>query len=409
MNRMDKKRLYIGTYVLASYAHSEKHIKELAECGIDFVVGAPYANRELLDLFAKYGVGGIVNGVVPGWWGGDGHNAGKMAATHPMSKYEEAAAKFEDHPAIWGIDTGDEPSALDFPHYGKVLDFVDRNFPRQLAYLNLYPNYASVAVNTDEETVNQLGTETYAQHIAKYCENVPSDYICYDFYMYAASVAGAFENLRIVSEACLASGRRMWIVLQVNSLDPEKWISENQLRFQAYSAMAFGAEAIIWACYTAGWWNNQVLDDKGEKTRQYDRLQKVNTELHNLGETYMKYRRVSTHFVGFEDGENMKGVEQAPIKALNTGVFFDLKADGGENLVVGQMVSRDGDGSHALMIATADDPKDEGGAEFKITFRADNRTVFATDGNGMRTVSRHSDGTYEIAAKSCDGVLLVAR
>ena len=31
--------------------------------------------------------------------------------------------------------------------------------------------------------------------------------------------------------------------------------------------MAFGAENIIWACYTAGWWQaNQVLDSQGNKT-----------------------------------------------------------------------------------------------------------------------------------------------
>ncbi|MBQ7915173.1 MAG: hypothetical protein IJ315_00110, partial [Firmicutes bacterium] len=71
----------------------------------------------------------------------------------------------------------------------------------------------------------------------------------------------------------------MWIVLQVNSKHKEEWISENNLRFQAYTAMAFGAENIIWACYTAGWWHNQVLDEKGEKTQQYEKLKKVNGEI----------------------------------------------------------------------------------------------------------------------------------
>ena len=68
-----------------------------------------------------------------------------------------------DHPAIWGIDTGDEPSALDFPYYGEVLKFVNKAFPKQFPYLNLYPNYAFVAKNSAQQTVNQLGAATYAK------------------------------------------------------------------------------------------------------------------------------------------------------------------------------------------------------------------------------------------------------
>jgi hypothetical protein len=408
MNTMDRSRFFVGTYILQPYAHSEKHIRELAECGIDFVVGIGN-NRPVLDLFAKYGVGAIVSGVLPGWWGGDGQNAGKMAETNPLSRYEEAAAAFEDHPAIWGIDTGDEPSALDFPHYGKVLDLVSRRFPRQLAYLNLYPNYASVSKNNAEETINQLGTPTYAEHIKKYCENIGEDYICYDYYMYAASVEGAYENLHVVSDACLRTGRRMWIVLQVNSLDETKWISENQLRFQAYSAMAFGTEAIIWACYTAGWWHNQVLDDKGEKTQQYDKLQAVNAELHTLGETYMKYRRVSTHFIGFSGEESLCDGNLTPVASLSTGVFNDLRAENGENLLAGQMVSRAGDGSYAIMLCGADDPHDHNPAVYTVSFRADNRAVFALAGDGPRPLTRRDDGSWAFTMRSCEGVLLIAR
>ena len=103
-----------------------------------------------------------------------------------------------------------------------------------------------------------------------------------------------------LSDACLRTGRSMWIVLQVNSSRPEEWTSENRLRFQAFSAMAFGAENIIWACYTAGWWHNQVLDSQGNKTEQYEKMKTVNAEIKTLGVPYMKYRRVSTHLVGFD-------------------------------------------------------------------------------------------------------------
>ena len=406
--RMDRNRLNIGVYHLKPYARTETHVKELAACGIDFVVCMDN-DRPALDLLHQYGVGAIVSGIVPGWWGGDGDNAGTMATVNPMEKYVAAAAAFEDHPAIWSIDVGDEPSALDFPHYGRVIDYVNRAFPNQFAYLNLYPNYASVSQNNAEETVNQLGTATYAQHIQRYCECIPSDYLCYDFYLYSINVTKHYENLRVVADACRNTGRSMWIVLQVNSNKPAEWMSENNLRFQAYTSMAFGAENIIWACYTAGWWHNQVLDAEGNKTQQYDKLKKINAEIRTMAEEYMKYRRVSTHFVGFEGHGDMAAVEQAPIPALSTGVFFDVKADNGAPLVVGEMVNRNGDGSTALMICAADDPRETDPKEYNIVFTAPDRNIRALGGNGPKSVISLGDGKYAVAVKSNEGVLITAR
>lgn len=406
--RMDRARLNIGAYFLAPYARDERHVREVAECGIDFIVCMD-PDRPALDRMHRYGIGAIVTQVLPGWWGGDGDNAGKMEETNPISGYEAAAAAFEDHPAIWGIDAGDEPSALDFPYYGRVMDLVERSFPHQFAYLNLYPNYASVAVNTANETVNQLGTATYAEHIDQYCQHVGTDYICYDFYMYSASVEGAYENLRIVSEACLRTGRSMWIVLQVNSSREAEWITENQLRFQAYSALAFGAENIIWGCYTAGWWYNQVLDENGEKTQQYDKLKAVNAELRTLGGAYMGYRRVSTHFVGFQDDPVMDKVRQAPVSALNTGIFSGLREEKGGSLLVGQMVSRAGDGSYALMVCNAADPLDTAASTAYVRFKADGRQIRIITGAGEITPQRQADGSYRFPLPSCAGALVIAR
>ena len=391
--RMNRNRLNIGAYILQSYAQTEQHVKDVAECGIDFIVSMSN-DRPTLDLFEKYGIGAIVNWVLPGWWGGDGENAGKLEATNPLEKYTEAAANFKDHPAVWGIDVGDEPSALDFPYYGKVIDKVNKDFPEQFAYLNLYPNYASVAVNTDSETVNQLGTKTYAEHIEKYCENVNTDYICFDFYPYSASIEGFYENLRIVADACRNTGRSMWIVIQVNSLHPDIWLSVNKLRFQAYASMSFGAENITWACYTAGWWHNQVLDENGNKTEQYEKLKKVNAEIHAMGDEYMKFRRVSTHIVA----EN----------SLKTGVFMNVKAENGEPLVIGQMVSRKNDGSYALMICPADDPMDKAEKEYKITFSVRDFEVSAIGGNGVKKLEKDGEN-YTLTVRSNEGVLVVAK
>ena len=138
-------------------------------------------------------------------------------------------------------------------------------------------------------------------------------------------------------------------------------------------------------------------------------LMSANAEIRTLADEYMKYRRVSTHFVGFEGHPHMAAVKQEAIPSLSTGVFMDVKADNGAPLVVGEMVNRNRDGSVALMVCAADDPYEKDPKEYNITFRAPDRCVRALGGNGYKTVTDLGDGVYAVAIKSNEGVLITAR
>ena len=399
----DRSKFLLGAYILQPYARTEEHIKAMKAAGIDCVFFAD-PDKEMLDLLAKYGMGCYLRHIVPFWVGGDGSNAGTMHEAVPMEVYEKAAAEFADHPAIWGIDVGDEPSALDFPHYSKLVEAAYRLFPNQFPFVNLYPNYAQVAVNTGEQTVNQLGTPTYAEHLDKYFEYIDTDYLCYDYYMYSSSVHGAYANLCLAADRCRKFGRDLWIVLQVNSLYPEKWITENQLRHQAYTAMAFGVRAISWACWTAGWWSNQVLDENGEKTQQYDKLYTVNHELMAMGEPYMKYRNASTHFLGFApDAESMTDVPAPAENGVTLGSFANVTAAGG-CAIAGYMTAEDG--SEALFLADAADPQDNAPVEYTVQL-ACSRPLKALK-NGAPLELTAENGVYTIPMGGSCGVLVMA-
>lgn len=295
--RKPTDKLTIGTYYLAPYARTKEHVRQVAECGIDFIINIPN-DKELLDLLYDHNVHAIVNGVFPGWFGGDGSNAGTFSFKNPIEKYKAGTISFSDHPAIWGIDTGDEPSMLDFPHYGTIFNYVGKQFPHLHPYLNIYPSYAVKGSNTADEIKTQLGTDNYAAYIEHYCKHVNSDYICFDYYPYSASMDGLYHTLNVVSEACKTYNRELWMVLQVNSNDPDLWISADQLRFQAFTAMAYGAKTLTWACYTAGWWYNHVLDKEGNPTEQYEKLKEVNAEIHALSTEYMEYTHIRTYTEG---------------------------------------------------------------------------------------------------------------
>ena len=400
--RIDRKKLLIGTYILDKYARTEEHVKQLKEAGIDLVVCLRDADRGILDLLDKYGIGCVLCGVVPGWWGGDGANAGTMCQVNTLDRFVDAAVKFVDHPAVWMIDIGDEPSAKDFDHIGKIVAKMEELFPRQLPYLNLYPNYASVAENSDSQALNQLGTVNYAEHIREYIEKVPLPYISYDYYVYAMGVSGLakmYENFDVVARACRETGRDFWYIPQCNGRHETDFTSVNQMRFQAYCALCYGAAAVNWACWTAGWWCNFVLDSEGNKTEQYDKIRDVNRELRQLDTRYMNYRVVSTHLVDFRDVPTVRNDRELKVvDELNCGFVRGLKASGigvggsesiSENigngaLVVGEMVGRDDLEKHALLILNATDFLDaQNGIDpkansVKVSFETKGREVKVT-------------------------------
>ena len=411
--RMDRSKLLIGAYCMQANAKTDAHIKAIHDCGVDFIIGGlPASDRATLDIFAKHGVGAIVNGVVPGWWGGDGKRAGKMRETNPPEKYAAGAAAFKDHPAIWAIDIGDEPSALDFPYYGDVVRQLNKAIPGMPLYLNLYPNYASVAQNNGKQTINQLGTKTYAEHVDVYCREVPLDYISYDFYPYMASSRGTdrflskmYDNFIVVSEACRRTKRSFWYVPQVNSRHGLPPTSENRLRFQANAALSFGAEAITWACWCGGWWTNNVIDVTGKQTEQYGKLKRVNAELKQIGPQYMRFRNVATRLVGF--ASNSPWRPSLPYLGAPADPGY-VKASNGAPLIVGEMVARDPvRGERAFFVTAADDPADAHPATFDIVFNVKAKCVEAFGGNGVIPVTRRQDGSCSVPLASCQGVLIV--
>ena len=408
--RMPTGKLVIGAYILQPYAQTEQHIKELAECGIELIVCLAPKDRTVLDLLEKYGVGCILSGIFPPWWGGNGSKAGQMHQINDFLRYQKALEEFSDHPAVWGIDIGDEPSALDFEYLNSIAQLLNASPFELVPYLNLYPNYAAVSQNSDGEALNQLGTASYAEYIERYVQEVDLPYLSYDFYLYPQTknhnVAKMMENFRIVSDACRKSGKDFWYIPQVNDRRPDaEPPSLNMLRYQSYIALCFGATVINWACYTGGWWFHNVLDLQGNKTEQYEKLKSMNRELRIIGERYMQYRTVSTHLVGFE--EEIASLGLAELKSLdrfNCGFAKDLSTDTAK-LVIVQMVHRSDSGRYGLFLCNASDPCDEHPSTASISFASTGRTVSIYSGDAPVLLSKNGD-RYSFELPSGAGVLI---
>ena len=404
----------IGAYCLKQYARTEQHVKDIRDCHVDFVYGIEYTDRKTLDLFAKYGLKAIVEGVYRNWWGGIKGLNGKLAETIPPQVVEQGvaamkAAGVDVHPAVSMVYIGDEPSTLDFPYYNDFVERLRRLLPRQVPHINVHPCYPPV-----EADFGYVGATNYYEYIDKYIENVPLDYLSYDHYLYSTlprqeSMGPFLRNFKIVADACRRAGRSFWFVPQVNTRDAKVEITEQKLRYQANMAMAFGAETLVWACWTEGWWEMNVLDTNGVKTVQYDRLKRVNAEIKGIAPRFMEFRSVDTRLVGFERHPDwLKGSDSTSVAALDGGFFRRLRAEDGDALVVGVMTDRRGvPFRKALYVVAAEDAWDESPKLRTVSFEGVGKvSAFAAD--GPVPLRRAGDGRrYAFDLKSSGAVLVV--
>jgi len=414
--RMNPAHLQIGITAFRGDVATEDLVRETKEAGFDFV--ASYENvggRAPLDMLQRHGLGCVLGGAVPRWWGGSGRN-GKMAETYPLELFERAGEAFSDHPAIWGIAIGDEPSALDFPHFGNVARTVARVFPAQFPFLCIYPIYALPGGDGKREAAKSLlGVPTYRQYVQEYCQNMPLDYIQTDVYPWGWSVRRSqfVENLRLIAEAALGSGRSWGMVLQQNRCVDGPYtnrvMTANTMRFQAFTAMAYGAERIMWACWTTSWWRDNFIEDGRVNPASFERLRTVNGEIHAFGPQYMRFRRVMTDLVGF-DAERFdpRGDIGQPFLARSNGsAFSDVRSADGSALVVGHFVARDGSGARAMFVAAADDPEGETTRDHVLLFKTPREPSLVLGCLGPLTPVGEPDGSWLVPLRSNQALLMV--
>ena len=403
--RLDRSKFHIGAYYFKDNIADEAHVKELVECGMDFMVGVPVKSRKTLDLFQKHGVGAIVNGVVPSWCGG-GTNCARIAELRPLQGYADSLDAFVkelDHPAIWMIDLTDEPGATAFGHFGAVCRLFREKCPDVLPYVNLFPNYASHDDPKHPERETHLCIGTYQQYIDHYTEMFPLSYISYDHYMMRDNPNFRrplyFENLRIVSEACRNTGRDLWFIPGVNTTWKDRRVSENQLRYQAFSSMAYGTVNIAWACWCVGWWNFNIYDKDGKRDDiQFAALKTVNLEIRKLAEQYMRFKNVGTRLLSTNLGDDFEYYD---------GWFNRLRSADRSSFAVGTMVSRDiGSKERAVLVFAAADPDDVLKQTRKFVFSAAGK-VRAYGPCGEVPLAQEGVGQLSFSLKDSYAVLLV--
>ncbi|MGI6296537.1 MAG: hypothetical protein ACOX3G_10665 [Armatimonadota bacterium] len=242
------------------------------------------------------------------------------------------------NPAVYGYYLRDEPNASVFPGLGRWAAAVEKADPGKMAYINLFPNYASAGA---------LGTETYDKHLEEYVKQVKPKFISYDHYalMDDGSLRGSyFQNLESIRAAALKNNIPFWNIVLSNAHFNYAEPSPAGFRFQLYTTLAYGAKGISYFTYFAphvGNYRLAPIDQFGHKTPTWDMLREVNLQLHKLGPVYITLKSVNVfHHPVVPDG--CRGIESSKF----------IESVTGPSMLVGEFVDPDGQ-PYAMIVNTS--------------------------------------------------------
>ncbi len=235
-------------------------------------------------------------------------------------------ARVKDNPQLYGYYLIDEPTATQFEEIGKTVAYLRKESPGSLAYVNLYPTYA---------TVKQLGVEeqgdkvaNYKEYLRQYIETVKPDLLSYDHYHFQQGKDGLdyFLNLGLVRQAALDANLPFMNIIQASKYGPEvRAPKENELRWLNNTTLAYGGQGISYFVYHVGSFYQKYSDDPGQMmkpdgspTPQYEAAKQLNPQFATIASQLQPLRSLGAYHVGKEYEGTQKLPANAPFRLQAT-------------------------------------------------------------------------------------------
>ncbi len=202
---------------------------------------------------------------------------------------------------ILGYYLVDEPGASLFPKLAVGVAAVKKYAPGKLAYINLFPGYASIGA----PDTSQLETASFNEYLERYVTEVKPQVISYDDYMVQYSMdlknpgpaARYFHDLLMVRRVALKYGLPFWNIVSSNQIRSHTTIpSPANLQLQAYTTLAAGGRGVTWYTYNSRGYGYAPIDKNQHRTMTWQYLQMVNRQLKTLGPIINRLRSTGVYF-----------------------------------------------------------------------------------------------------------------
>lgn len=204
-------------------------------------------------------------------------------------------------PAVMGYFLADEPGAPDFPALGRAVAAVKRLAPGKLAYINLFPDYATLGA----PDISQLGTPTYGDYLEQFVSQVKPQFISYDNYQIQYSndqknpaiAASYYNNLLAVRRVAMEHHLPFWNIVSSNRIRADMPVpSPANLLLQAYTTLAAGAKGLTWYTYYSPGYDYAPINQAGHATVTWSSLKMVNDQVKVLGPILRPLQSTGVYF-----------------------------------------------------------------------------------------------------------------
>ncbi len=218
------------------------------------------------------------------------------------------------NPALCGYFIMDEPGVADFPALGKAVAAVAKYAPGKLAYINLFPDYATLGA----PDMSQLGTTNYTEYLEQFVKVVRPQLISYDNYtvQYSddlknmARGASYFKNLLEIRRVAQSHQLPYLNIVAANQLRPGHAVpTPANLLLQAYTTLAAGYRGVTWYTYFGRGYRYAPIDAAGNRTLTWSYLSEVNRQVAALAPVL---RRLSSTGVYFSSPAPAEGLPALP-------------------------------------------------------------------------------------------------
>ena len=212
-------------------------------------------------------------------------------------KLDALVERVRRHPALYSYFITDEPNATNFPALGKLVAYLREKDPAHLAYLNLFPTYAS------NEQLGNVGEKVaaYQAHLRQYLEVVKPGLVSYDHYQFTTNGDSPdyFLNLALIRRASLSAGLPFLNIVQAATWTPSMRVpNSDEMRFLVYTTLAYGAQGISYYVYCCAGHTGGIANADGSPTPLYGALRTLNRDFVAIARELQPLKSIGVYHAG---------------------------------------------------------------------------------------------------------------
>ena len=322
------------------------------------------------------------------------------------------------HPSFYGVTLYDEPRFQHLAAVGEVTRAVKAVCPKAFVHTCLLPYFASVdyglldfrtslGPDADPDT-----TKEYKKYITTHLENTGADYVAYDNYpiFYSNNETWIcftyFHNLQMVANVANKFNARIDLTIQTyaDTNTEMRLCDGDDVRFQAYAALAFGAKNVSYFTYfmfphvkSGKGICQAIMDMHGNKLLYYE-TQSVNAIAQKVYKVTENFRYAGTNFACEEKDADLFE------KLVKTDFDTIKNVTAAEPLLINRLYdyNRNVEG---FMLVNASDPARKLNNVVKLELNGKTKAIVYVDGNPIFAPLK--DGVLDLNISCGDGVFII--